>query len=325
MPTKVQIAMATYDGEKFLEDQLASILRQSYDDWEIIVRDDGSTDGTMDILERFAAEHPGRMRIIRDDKGNLGPTPNFLEVLDHTTADIVCFADQDDIWHADKISSSIAKMEEMAEEHGENTPLLVHHDITTMDEHNLPLAATFSQVNNVDKSNASINHLLVQNVVTGFTMMVNRALMDRALPAPEGTTSHDAYFGLTAAAFGHIGFIPKSLAHYRIHRDNVWGGKNPFYAVDRSDFSLPKLFNGHSVRLVGSLLKAVRTTLTEKCDRASLFLEKFGDDIPDEPRCLVENFARLADANPVQRKIIIARNGFFPTSKKYAAAFLAFG
>lgn len=317
--------MATYNGADYLEQQLESIRCQSHNNWEILVRDDGSTDSTLEILQAFQRRYPQRMTIVQDDLGNLGSNGNFFQLMGLTTADYVCMADQDDIWHIAKIEAALNKMYDLEAEHGNATPLLVHHDVVTIDMNGIPLSASYARTNNVDKTDTRIRHLLVQNIFTGFTMMLNRNLIGRALPAPADTTSHDAYLGLIASTFGHVGYVDRPLANYRIHPDNIHGGKNFFYNITAEDFSLGNLFNGYSFHVCADALEVAHSVLGRKCDRASSFLRKFSDDMPEKTRHLFEEFTRLADANFLERKLIIIRNGFFPTSRKLAAAFLALG
>ncbi len=322
---RTQILLATYNGERFLEEQLASILNQTYTDWEILARDDGSTDRTTEILSAFKEKHPDKINIIEDNDKNLGACYNFTKLMEASTADIICFSDQDDIWHPDKMKVSIKHLEEMQKEHGTDTPALIHHDISIINQQGIEIAPSFDKENNIDKNNNSLNHILVQPTVHGFAATVNKALIDKALPLPQVLDMHDNYITLVAQTFGHINYIPEQLANYRIHENNVAGGQNEFYNLSSKDFSLSNLFNGHSVKCIKTLLNSAHEALIEKCNVAASFLEQYGDEMSEEKSKLFEDFSKLADVSSIERKALILKNGFLPTSPKLAAAFIALG
>lgn len=324
-PRPTQILLATYNGEAFLEEQLNSILGQSYTNWEILTRDDGSTDRTRDILAAFKEEHPDKIIIIKDNKTNLGACLNFGQLMSSSTADIICFADQDDIWHPNKMEQSIKALEKMHEKYGTDTPALVHHDVSIINKHNDQIEASFNKKNNIGKENSSLNHILIQPVVHGFAATVNRALIKKALPAPQTLDMHDNYITLIASAFGNIDYIADQLADYRIHGNNVAGGQNTFYNLSIKDFDLNNLFNGHSAECIKSLLNSAHKTLEEKCTVAAAFLEQHSDNMSEKQNQLFKDFSRLADVNTIERKALILKHGFLPTSPKLAAAFIALG
>lgn len=325
MKPETQILLATYNGEQFLEQQLESILDQTYTDWEILARDDGSTDSTKKILEEFQQAHPDKITIIEDDDGGLGACGNFIRLMERSTADIICFSDQDDIWHSNKMEQSISHLKDMHKEHGPETPALVHHDVTIMDESGKKQIPSFDQHNKSGKDNDNLNHILVQNIVYGFSATANKTLVNKALPVPKKLDMHDTHLALVAATFGNIKYIPEQLADYRVHDKNVSGGKNPFYNLSATDFSMRNLFNGHSFECIRNLLDTAHEKLEEKCRHTSSFIDRYGDDIPSEKRKTLEDFSKLSEAGTLERKSLIIDNGFFPKSLRQSAAFLALG
>ena len=100
----IDILLSTYNGEKFLEAQLDSILKQSYQDYNILIRDDGSSDNTISILNSYKENYPQKIFLIDNENKNLGSTGSFLTLLNHSRADLIFFCDQDDVWHSKKIS-----------------------------------------------------------------------------------------------------------------------------------------------------------------------------------------------------------------------------
>jgi glycosyltransferase involved in cell wall biosynthesis len=325
MAAKTQILLATYNGGAYLEAQLKSILDQTYTDWEILARDDGSTDSTPEILENFKEEHPERIKIIEDGDSNLGACGNFARLMEQSTAETICFADQDDIWHPDKMEKSIKRLKEIQNEHGKETPVLVHHDYGVIDSEGNRTSESFEARNNTGKDNSSLNHVLVQAIVYGFAMTANRALIEKSLPLPDYVAMHDTHLTFVAETFGKVAYMPEQLADYRIHGKNVIGGTNKFYNMSGKDFSLKNVFNGHSYRCVRSLFNAARETLNEKCANAASFLQRYNEEMPPEKRRLFEDFSQIAGAGFIKRKRLILQNRFLPTSKKLALAFCVLG
>ena len=104
MEYRVEILMATYNGEKYLSEQIESIISQSYENWRLLIRDDNSKDNTVSIIEKYEKED-NRIRLLRDRKGNLGFIKNFEELLVQSQEDFIMFCDQDDYWEKDKIKN----------------------------------------------------------------------------------------------------------------------------------------------------------------------------------------------------------------------------
>ena len=280
MKPETQILLATYNGAEFLEEQLRSIMNQTYTNWEILARDDGSTDETMGILKNFQQTHPGKINIIEDNDGSLGAHGNFIRLMEESTADIICFADQDDVWHKSKMEQSISYLKTMHDKHGPDTPALVHHDMAVIDRDGEELIPSFNEHHNVDKSDDSLNYILMQNTVHGFSATTNRALIDKALPVPETLEAHDAHIALVAATFGNIHYIPEQLADYRSHGNNVSGPENDYLVKSYKNLSFRTVFNDRSLQCVRDLVTSVRQKLGEKCDNAAAFLNRYGEEIP---------------------------------------------
>lgn len=110
MNSQVEILLSTYNGEKYLETQLDSILMQDYTNWKLLVRDDASTDTTLLILNTYIQKHPDKIQLLNDNEGNMGYSNSFSKLLRQSSADYVMYCDQDDYWHPDKISSMLSVM-----------------------------------------------------------------------------------------------------------------------------------------------------------------------------------------------------------------------
>lgn len=235
-PPRTVIAMATYNGARFLPQQISSIRNQSRSDWTLIVRDDGSTDGTREIL-RLAAAQDSRFELLDDGLGRLGAVGNFARVAVAARdrgAKRLLFADQDDVWFPDKVARTLTVMDEAETSSPHGTPLLVHSDLALIDAAGGSIHSSFMRHQRVRHDGvAPLRTLLVQNFVTGCSMCANAALLRVALPVPTGVAMHDWWFALCAAATGRLVFIPEPTVYYRRHESNAvdvrgfWRTLNP--------------------------------------------------------------------------------------------------
>lgn len=220
------IVLATYNGARYLPELLASIRRQTFTAWRLLVRDDGSTDGTRALLEQAAVDD-ARIQVLADDGARLGPAGNFGRLLQRAFDDgatTVSCADQDDVWLPQKLERQQAELRRLADLHGAATPLLVHSDLTVVDGELRILHRSFAQFARVHRDvDDPLGALLVANCVTGCTLMVNRALLGLALPMPAEARMHDWWLALCAAALGRIGYLPDSTVLYRQHGENAVG------------------------------------------------------------------------------------------------------
>lgn len=221
---RVFILLATYNGGRFIVEQICSIQAQSYSDWELYIRDDGSCDDTVLQVEELSRMDE-RIHLVRDDLGNRGVVGNFsvlLELALIEKADYVFLADQDDVWHPDKLQTMLAAMNALECKY-EATPLLVHADLAVVGENLHPIAPSFSDYAHLSPTTAHLGILLCQNQVTGCACLINRSLLKLAHPVPQGVLMHDWWLALLAASTGKIGFIPTQLVKYRQHGGNVLG------------------------------------------------------------------------------------------------------
>jgi rhamnosyltransferase len=221
---RIFIAMATYNGERFIEEQIRSIQSQTFADWRLLVRDDGSRDQTCQLVSKLA-QQDGRIRLLADRRGNQGAIGNFavlMEVALEEGADYLFLADQDDIWRPEKLSIMLAAIQEL-EQKAADLPLLVHCDLEVVDEGLHPIAKSFIRFSRLSPTRADLGLLLCQNQVTGCASLFNRRLLELACPVPREVLMHDWWLALLAAASGKIGFVPLPLVRYRQHGENVLG------------------------------------------------------------------------------------------------------
>lgn len=224
---KVQVVMATYNGEPFLDEQLESLRRQSFREWVLWVRDDGSTDATVEMVRRHGREDP-RIRLVEDRLGNQGPAGNFAALLAHALAkeaEYVFLADQDDIWVDDKMERQLALMLEREHEDTSDIPRVMYSDLEVVDRDMRRIHRSFMRYEMLRHEANPLPVLLAQNFVTGCTMLVNRKLLEFALPIPPRVLMHDWWLALCAAATGRLHHLPEQTVRYRQHGRNQVGAQ----------------------------------------------------------------------------------------------------
>ena len=224
MAQKLQILLATYNSEAWLGEQLDSILAQDFPDFELLIRDGGSTDGTQELIRQYQHRAPEKIRFL--GQGRARACENFAELLRHSDGDLIMFSDHDDVWMPDKISSFVTAYRELEKQYGGQTPLLIFSDAVVVDRQMNVLHPSLIRYQNLDSRRLTLDRLLLQNAVSGNGMMMNRALADLALPIPETAAMHDHWIALAAAAFGRIRYLEKPTLYYRQHGDNVLGATN---------------------------------------------------------------------------------------------------
>lgn len=229
MPNKrkqVDIILPVYNGEKYIKDQIDSILAQSYTHWRLIIRDDGSTDETVSIVRDYCNRYSQKVILLEDDKKNLGVVNNVFEILKHANADYYMFCDQDDIWIREKIEV-LVKYIQRAERSNRETPILVHTDATVVDKDLRVLNKSFSDLAGFNRENCNLSNLLQFNIVQGATAIFNQRLYDKLSPLFQEKfgkkTYHDWWCALVAASFGKIFYCSKPLMLYRQHGRNLVG------------------------------------------------------------------------------------------------------
>lgn len=228
------VLLSAYNGAEFIEQQIESIRSQSTSDWELLVRDDGSTDSTVQLVERLSSIDT-RISLL-NDRRNVGPWRSFALLLEEArsrNAEYVFLCDQDDVWLADKMAMELARLSAIEAKHGASQPALVHTDLTVV-EHDLhTIASSWHEHQRMSYNRADpLRTLLIHNAVAGCTIALNRALLDHALPVPKGVY-HDWWLALCAAAFGSIEMIDQPTVLYRQHSTNVVGAANRHGFVGR--------------------------------------------------------------------------------------------
>ncbi len=250
---KIDILLSTYNGAPFLEELLQSLYAQTFTDWHLLIRDDGSTDGTIELLNQWWEKDKERITILNSENINLGPKRSFEKLLQQSEADYILFCDQDDVWLPHKIEHTLKKMQE-PESKNPNTPALVFSDLTVTDN-NLqivhPSLWKFTKVNPENINN--IYKLIINNPVVGCTVMINKKLKEQALPFPAGAIMHDLWLAITAASHGKIVYINEPAVLYRIHSSNTIGVSRTdkkYYLKRLKDLHLTMLQNRNAIKML---------------------------------------------------------------------------
>lgn len=216
---KVNILMSTYNGQQFLAEQIRSIQEQSYTDWTLFIRDDGSSDNTKEILKDF--EHQdSRIHLIDSDKSdNLGVIKSFHKLVNHDRADYYFFSDQDDVWLPNKLELSLKE----AQNYLADLPLMVYMDLKVVNQ-DLKIMTESMVKSQSHHANTELVQELTENTVTGGVAMINHALAEM-WQETDDILMHDWYLALLASAFGNLVFIDQPGELYRQHSDNVLGAR----------------------------------------------------------------------------------------------------
>lgn len=216
---KVNILMSTYNGQQFLAEQIRSIQDQSYTDWTLFIRDDGSSDNTKEILKDFERQD-SRIHLIDSDKSdNLGVIKSFHKLVNHDRADYYFFSDQDDVWLPNKLELSLKE----AQNYPVDLPLMVYMDLKVVNQ-DLEIMTESMVKSQSHHANTELVQELTENTVTGGVAMINHALAEM-WQETDDILMHDWYLALLASAFGNLVFIDQPGELYRQHSDNVLGAR----------------------------------------------------------------------------------------------------
>ena len=223
---KVCVLLAAYNGAAYIRQQIDSILQQDYPHIQLVLSDDGSQDGTQEILAEYEDKYPGKVIWYQSGKRFGKPQTHFMHLVRiFHDANYIMFSDQDDVWHPDKVSKTLGKMREI--EIDSDVPALVHTDLRVVDQNLNVIAPSFCEYSNINGDRLLLNQMLVQDVVTGCTVMINHALAaltDVAVP-DDAVVMHDWWLGLLAAACGVAGFLNEPTIDYRQHGTNSVGAQ----------------------------------------------------------------------------------------------------
>ena len=222
-PETIDILMATYNGEKYLKEQIESILNQTYSNIRLIISDDCSTDKTIEIIKEYE-EKDKRITLYSQEK-NLGFVKNFEFLLTKVENRIYMLSDQDDIWLPEKVEATYNYLKESNAD-------LVFADLTVVDDDENIINKSFNQLMNltrkIEKTINSYELTYLYNCVTGCTIMTKKEKIGEILPIPAKSKHmyHDHWIALITSIKGNVAYLPKQLIKYRQHGKNQIGVKH---------------------------------------------------------------------------------------------------
>ncbi|MEO0344830.1 MAG: glycosyltransferase family 2 protein [Pseudomonadota bacterium] len=261
----IAVLLSAYNGERFIEAQIQSIIEQTHRRWHLFIRDDGSTDGTHQILAHYA-ELDDRISVYREP--NVGVVASFMSLLETAGDDfeLYAFCDQDDVWVPEKLTRTAAH----TIPNGASVPTMYCSRLSYVDEQLEPIGQS-KIPNEISFSNA-----IVENIATGCTVAIDGALRQRVLAGDPGDmVMHDWWCYLVATAFGRVVFDPECTVLYRQHGANVVGATASF---SKQMFRRAKRFLGR------------RSQSWPLSEQAARFIAKYDDELPQDARAIARRF-----------------------------------
>ncbi|MBN2576669.1 MAG: glycosyltransferase family 2 protein [Deltaproteobacteria bacterium] len=309
MKPSIDILLSTYNGAAYLPEQLDSLFAQTCQDWRLVVRDDGSSDGTPDILARYGALHPERVAVLARDGKNLGASGSFGVLLARSEAPYVMFCDQDDVWLPDKVEDTLASLRGLERRHGEQTPLLVSTDLKVVDERLAVLDESFWRFQRIHPQRLTkLGRVLMQNFATGCTVMLNRPLAGLALPIPSEAMMHDWWLALVATAFGRVGRLSRPTVLYRQHGRNDVGVSRWSFLAGIENLLL------HRDRRRAAVARQEEVYLALE-RQAEAFAARFGERLPPAERAMLRAFCTMHARGFCGRRRLMLKHGFLHSDR----------
>lgn len=289
MSNRVNVLLSTFNGERFLPVLLDSLLRQTHTDWLLSVRDDGSSDGTLEILKTYFSSFPG-MRV--SEGANIGVVDSFFALLQEGDpgCDFFAFCDQDDIWHPDKLTDAVRWLGKV----DPRVPALYCSRVEYVDEALKHLG--FSKI----PSRPGFGNALVENISAGCTLVMNalgRKLILSSLPG--GALMHDWWCYLVVSCFGTILYDSTPQVRYRQHERNAVGGTSNRFLH----------FTRRANRFLRDSSRLFRVT-----DQARVFDRCFGDRLDSKNAAILEGFLRSKSGIPPRFRYALSPMGVWRQS-----------
>lgn len=295
----VEILLSTFNGATHLDELIESITRQDHTNWSLRIRDDGSSDQTVGVIQEWQAKFPEIIHTFDGiTKSNIGVVKSFSSLLESSSAPYVMMADQDDVWLPEKVRLTLDAMRQREANAPTARPILVHTDLVMVDQELKILSPSLWKYQGLAPGRGrAFSRIIVENTVWGCTAMLNRSLVEVVGWIPVATIHHDWWIALVAAAFGDIVSLPDSRILWRRHR--------------HSESEVSSISNA-SLRL-GSNIQAARRRLlelfSESRPRVKCFLERYRDKLQPSDIAAAEAFLHLPQRAPIGRRQDILRHG----------------
>lgn len=277
----ITVLLATWNGEQYLKEQMDSLLQQTDPEFSILISDDGSTDRTPFLIKEYETRYPKRISSLKISSPTGSARDNFYRLIKASSDEYLMFCDQDDIWLPDKVETTKKEMERMEEKWGKDMPILVHSDLLITDQNGSLRCNSMARYQKIAVNDNRTSHYLVENNITGCTMMINKSLQTLLEPLPENGMMHDWWIGLVASCFGKISYINRPLIKYRQHGGNQVGARS----------GTSQLLERTNNR------KRIKDNYLGLFDQANAFLTVYGSSMSPDQKELFEAFLSIKDKN----------------------------
>lgn len=290
----IEILLSTYNGAEFLEEQIKSILNQTYKNWILTVRDDGSSDSTMEILKFYSHKMLEKIKIY-EEKEHLGVCQSFNKLMLSATGDYIMFCDQDDIWLPYKIEISYRKILELEDRYNKETPILVFSDMIVGDSNGRIINKSYWKYSNLPYKRLDYRYFLFRNTASGNTIIMNKSAVNLCSPIPKCAILHDWWCTLVVSVFGIVDYIPIPTLIYRQH------GKNDLGARKWSFTSALKKLND---------LEGFIKNLDKSINQAECFLQTYSSKLESRTKKTIEQFINIKKLHKIHRIYFLLTHGF---------------
>lgn len=299
----VGVLLATYNGEKFIGQQIESILAQTYADFKLIIADDCSTDNTYMVADSYRVRFPQKIVLYKNKFPTGSAKGNFFCMFEKYSKefDYIIFADQDDVWLLQKLEKMMFRMKQLEKKYTKDIPILVHSNLSVTDEN---LNIIYNDMEKLTSASShSLNRLLVENSITGNSMLINKKLIE-IYKEPKDCIMHDWWFALIASSLGKISFIKEPLTLYRQHEKNSLG------------VAKINIFNEVKKRIKNykKEKKRVRENYNLMFKQAQSLYNYYNKDMRKDKKRTVQEFLKLKEKKRIEKIISIIRNRFYKST-----------
>jgi glycosyltransferase involved in cell wall biosynthesis len=289
------VILAVFNGQTYLPTMLDSLLSQTTRDFNVLVRDDGSRDGSIEIIESYKARFDGRLSVITG-KSSGSATANFAILMRETKADYVLLADQDDVWKPEKVELTLRSLKEADAKYGPSTPIYFATDIAVVNKDLELISASYWKWKRLRPSMMSkLSQSLICVPIQGMASGMNRALLDLSNPVAAKAISHDWWAQLIAAAMGKVICDPTVTALYRVHGGNA---------------SVPKEVGVIPYLKLGLDAGFLRRGLGRRIEQANALADAFAERMPPDKLKIIQRFTRLQSEGFLQRRFTLVTGNY---------------
>ncbi len=305
----IAILLATYNGKDYLKQQLKSLFDQTFSEFRLVIHDDGSSDGTAEIIDEYRNRYPDKVEVFYGNQCG-GPKENFLWMLERVEADYYLLCDQDDVWFPEKMERSIEALINAENElHMVNvhddSPVCVFTDMQVVDEDLNNISNSFIRYIGRSPKNTAYTQIIIDNPAAGCTMCFNRRLRDLVVDLIpridlDNIPMHDALILEIASIMGKVVAIDEPLAYYRQTGHNAMGAATETDG-DKATRNIQDLKQG-------SFFEKKKAFVQESRLFAAEIIK--ADWLPKDKKNILMRFANIGEKNKLKRISFYAQNNF---------------